>query len=331
MDRQLIPFQSQRHSAQLIHPNAPAGGCGPGSSRMPGPMCGSSSSPTLPHVGSPAGRYFEWRARLAATKTPYMIVGEFDARIRSARDLQELVQVASDLADVRSTFERQGVIRKPEDGDADVKEAVKSAITDQLGVLEKIIFSSAWTLYEKGVDDAIKEGFKVALWEVMKEIIEAWLGKLAKEVASAIKEREIKGVVKAAGAAAEALLKSLTDRDGLLRETIRIMRRNGLIVDKSIEYSLRRLLIDGLKEVGSALEAIVTLLRSPVIIVLKIFFTPSKVVDGSGELYLAFRSLSSQLASRLQEFQPSALGGQTSSAAANLRPISIGPTIGPMP
>ena len=41
---------------RFIHPNAPAGGCGPGYSTIPGPQIGHSSPHQLPHPDSPVGR-----------------------------------------------------------------------------------------------------------------------------------------------------------------------------------------------------------------------------------------------------------------------------------
>jgi hypothetical protein len=64
------PFQAHDHSTDLVHPGAPAGGCGPGVSRVPSPTCGSASATSLPHTGSPAGRHLDWYGALDAIDFP---------------------------------------------------------------------------------------------------------------------------------------------------------------------------------------------------------------------------------------------------------------------
>ena len=78
------PFQTHGHSGDLVHPDAPAGGCGPGISRMPGPLCGSHFTAELPHVDSPAGRFLHWHSALDAINLPSRAAAVYRA-IRGAR------------------------------------------------------------------------------------------------------------------------------------------------------------------------------------------------------------------------------------------------------
>jgi hypothetical protein len=61
----LEPFRSDLHSRGPVHPNAPAGGCGPGYSRSAGPLGQEGVAGPLPHTESPAGRHYDWQAGLA--------------------------------------------------------------------------------------------------------------------------------------------------------------------------------------------------------------------------------------------------------------------------
>ena len=261
-----------------------------------------------------------------------MILNEFYNRIQSARDLNELGQVASELAKMRATYENQGVIRKPEGGDQDIKEVVKDLFRDQLGAIEKIIFASAWSLADKGPDEALEKGAKTALWEALKVMVEDQFGTLAKEITSAVEDMDFKGFVNAAAAAAGALMKSLKDRNGILNETLRILRKNGLILEKSIEYSLRRWLFDVLDKVESIFKAILTLLASPVVIFIRLtFLNPSKIATDSGELYIAFQGLSRKLERRSQELLRSEIPYQWTSPVSYKVPTSSGPTLNRIP
>jgi hypothetical protein len=55
-------MQYRPKQIRFIHPSSPAGGCGPGFSRIPGPIFGSLDSSPLPHPGSPAARHNDWQA-----------------------------------------------------------------------------------------------------------------------------------------------------------------------------------------------------------------------------------------------------------------------------
>lgn len=58
IDYMADPFRNWP-SSDSVHPDAPAGGSGPGFSRVHGPLQGSPFS-TVPSVGSPSGRHVEW-------------------------------------------------------------------------------------------------------------------------------------------------------------------------------------------------------------------------------------------------------------------------------
>ncbi len=304
---QLGSFQSEQCSSRLIHPNAPCGGCGPGASQLPGPLSGLSNK-ALPHAAAPALRSADWTAVLASVKNPYRIQSELQARIRSARSLEELLQVAAALATARSTLEKQGLIRKPESGDKAVKEAVKSAVSDfaQLGFLRDLVFSSAWELADEGIGAAIVAGAKQAMWEAFDHLIKEKAGAVTSEIVKLCKEGDLKGVVKIFKAAIEALQESLLDREGFVKRTLDIMERNGVIVDKATKYRLKRFLSAKLDAVARGFASIPKLLvRS--IIAFDIFFTHSRIVDGPGELYYAFDVLREQLETRSREFWPEAM------------------------
>jgi hypothetical protein len=62
-------FKGPSRSRRLVHPDAPAGGSGPGSSRPPGPVGTSSSSRFVPDLDSPAGQHFDWTHQLPFVDT----------------------------------------------------------------------------------------------------------------------------------------------------------------------------------------------------------------------------------------------------------------------
>lgn len=256
-----------------------------------------------------------------------MLIAEFSHRIELASTLQELAEVADEFIEVRKEFEQLGLIRAPKRGDEEVRNAVKGAITDQLSGAREILFDVGWDVAHEGIDAAIMEGLKKVTWEIAKEYLEKEYGKFSREAAVAIKDRSLKGVLYAAGAAAEALAKSFSDRDGFLRETFLRMRRNGLVLDKKLENQLSKLFATQLKRFADWITGTAKLLSAPVAVFVKVFFTSSMVVDNAGELYLGFKETQEHLATRLQELAPSV--PSTNISIEPLQPLPNSPKLMP--
>jgi hypothetical protein len=71
--------------------------------------------------------------------------------------------VAADLAAARKSLEQAQLIQKPTPGDKDVRDAVRDSITDQLGVLQKIIVVGAWEgVTKEDVPEGVIAAFKSA-------------------------------------------------------------------------------------------------------------------------------------------------------------------------
>ena len=169
MDNNLRHFR-QSGSKKLIHPSSPSGGCGPGNSCLAGPIGNHGISSGFPQIGSPADRHFEWHSFLGA-RSQYEITLRLANRIRTAQDLNEMLNISSDLHEAKERYIKLGLLRKPNPGDKEVFDAVKLAFEDCLGgFFQKLIFSSAWTLAEMGIDETIKDAFKKAFWEALKEL-----------------------------------------------------------------------------------------------------------------------------------------------------------------
>jgi hypothetical protein len=273
--------------------------------RRLGPTCVTTALPndkgTLPlgRTLSPAERHDPqpWRP-------PVQLLYEFDHRIAAADTLEKLAQVAADLVATRKALEKAGAITKPTPGDKAVQDAVREAITDQLGTLQKIIVNGIWDgVANEDVPEGALAAFKTAFWEAAKQTIEAKWGTFAKDAAAAIKSHRPKDVLKAGADAAAALAKSFSDQDGLMREALKALRKNG-VVDKKLEYNLRKLLEKKLIRVADSISAIAKLFSAPVYIFFKVLLTSSRTATDAEENYMGFEDLNDRLQKRYQELLP---------------------------
>jgi hypothetical protein len=234
--------------------------------------------------------------------SPIQLVNQFDHRIAAAGTLEQLAQVAADIDAARKALERAGVIEKPTPGDKEVKEAIKDAITEPLGLLEKIIVEGVWEgVTEHEVPAGVFAAFKTALWEAVKDTIDERWGAFAKEAAEAIKERNARAILRAGAEAAVALAKSFADKDGLMRRALKHMRGT---IDKKMEYSLRKLLEKKLTHLADGVSAVAKLFSSPVYIFLKLTLTSSRVASDAEENYMGFEELKYRVQRRFEELQP---------------------------
>jgi hypothetical protein len=234
--------------------------------------------------------------------SPIQLVNQFDHRIAAADTLEQLAQVAADIDAARKALERAGVIEKPTPGDKEVKEAIKDAITEPLGLLEKIIVEGVWEgVTEHEVPAGVFAAFKTALWEAVKDTIDERWGAFAKEAAEAIKERNARAILRAGAEAAVALAKSFADKDGLMRRALKHMRGT---IDKKMEYSLRKLLEKKLTHLADGVSAVAKLFSSPVYIFLKLTLTSSRVASDAEENYMGFEELRYRVQRRFEELQP---------------------------
>jgi hypothetical protein len=210
--------------------------------------------------------------------------------------------VAADIEVARKGLEKEGLIKKPTPGDKEVWEAVKDAVTQPLGVLEKIIVDGVWEgASEEEVPAGVFAAFKAALWEAVEHVIDERWGAFAKEAAVAIKERNPRAILRAGAEAAVALAKSFADKDGLMRQALKHMPGT---MDKKLEYRLRMLLEKKLTHLADGVSAVAKLLDSPVYIFLKLTFTSSRVESDAEDNYLVFGGLTSRLQRRFEELRP---------------------------
>jgi hypothetical protein len=89
-----------------------------------------------------------------------------------------------------------------------------------------------------------------------------------------------------------------------MRQILRAMRNNGLLVDKSLEYNLRKLLEKKLTSVAGGVSAITKILSAPVYVFLKVILTPSRVASDAEENYMGFKTLNERLQKRYEELLP---------------------------
>jgi hypothetical protein len=241
---------------------------------------------------------------ISPSADPWLLIHELHVRIRNARSIEELARIGADLGDCVRRLEHSGRIKRPKNGDAEVREAVKNAIEDQLSVMRQIIFETAWTSADQGIDEGIKTAFLSSLWEVTKEVVEDRLGSFMKKAAEAAKSGRPGDILKAAAEASKGLAESLRSHDGLLRKVVDKMARKGLKVDDRMRYQLRRWLIERLEKAADGMKTVVTLLSGPLVIFVRVFFTPTRVPDDREELYLTLMSLARQIEGRVREIVP---------------------------
>jgi filamentous hemagglutinin len=72
-------FHPQHETTGLAHPDAPAGGSGGGAARTPGPAGLAPQASSLPHIQSPAGRWFDWQGALPHWEFPSRVRAVYDA------------------------------------------------------------------------------------------------------------------------------------------------------------------------------------------------------------------------------------------------------------
>jgi hypothetical protein len=292
-------FRPAGGGRQPVHPNSPAGGCGPGRSRTAG-MTGTTHSGhgALPHVDSPAARHTDWHAALGTSGSGAHVAKYLQDRIRLATSLRELMDVAVDLDEARRTFADRRLLRKPEASDAAVKEVVKDIISERLTGIQGLIFSTAWELVDKDADHAVEEAIRAACWEVVEKAVEHWFGKFEKEFLAAVRDQNIGSLLKACKAAAAAMGESLMKDDWLRREVLeRAQLRYPGVEDKVV----RKWLLKKLEKIERQFHA---LSLCPWVAAVRVFFTSTNEPDDAGQLYLDFESLARDLESRMAEFMP---------------------------
>jgi hypothetical protein len=237
---------------------------------------------------------------------PLQLIDRFDHRITTARTLEQLAAIAAEIAQTRKALERSGMIVKPVPGDKAVRDAVRESITDQLGVLEKIIFAGAWEgATEMDLSAGVLAAFKKACWEAAKAEIEERWGKFAKDAAEAAKSHRPKDILKAGADAGAALAKSFSDKDGFMRKVLKIMRKEGIFIDeKKMEYGLRKLLEKKLASLSEGISTIAKIFTNPVYVFFKVLLTPSRVASDAEEDYSAFDDLTRRLQNRYEQLAP---------------------------
>jgi hypothetical protein len=313
-------------ASTLVHPNAPAGGCGPGRSRGVGMMNGPAGS--VPHVGSPAARTTNWAATLHARESPYLVVGRFQQRVAAAKNLQELLKVATDIAQAREELVRGKAITRPEAGDKPVYDAVTSILTDKMSALQKIAFAATTELVAAGESAAVAKACAEAFSEAVDAAVEAWVGKFANELRGAIKEGDVTGVIKASAAAVEDLAAGLKDGNSLLRKTLQLLKARNVNVG---EAALGKWVFARMESFGAVAGQIVKLWTAhPLVIIARLMLTPSNVASDSEEVFLMYKDLGDQLQARLREFAPPIAPVRATDLIRTNLPAS-GPVLRPAP
>jgi hypothetical protein len=291
-------FRSDR-GRDLVHPNAPAGGSGPGPSRKVGIMR-APAGPT-PHAASPAARY-AWTGSMDAGRNALAVVHDFQKRIEKAKSLQELMAVAAEIARSREALARRKAITTPQPGDQAVKEVLTSIVTDQMGALQKIALAAGTELVEAGASAATAKACAEAFAEAIDAFIEQWLGKFSKELRGAIEKRDVESIVKACAEGATALAAGLKDGNSLVRTTLQILKGRGINVG---EAALAKWVFGRLESFGTVLGQMARMWTAhPLIIAARLLLTPSNIAGDSEVLFLAYKDLGDQLQARTREFVP---------------------------
>lgn len=285
---------------QLVHPNAPSGGCGPGPSRAVGITNGAGGPG--PHVGSPAARQTNWASTLNSREHPFVVVDTFDKRIAAARSLQQLLEIASDIAQVREDLVKRKAIRTPVPGDQAIKDLVLSLVTEKMSTLQKIAFTATQELVEAGASAATAKACAEALSEAIDFVLEEWLGKFAKALRGAIEKRDVPALVKACAAAIEDLAAGLKDGNSLVRRTLQILKARGVNLG---EAQLGKWVLARLDSFTSVIKEITSLWTAhPLVIIARLLLTPSNTASDSEGLFLLYKELGDKLQARMREIAP---------------------------
>lgn len=305
----------------LVHPNAPAGGCGPGPSRCVGLFNGGGSS--VPHVGSPAARHTDWASTLHAQEMPSITIDRFQKRIAAANGLDELVAIASDIAKAREELLRTKAMTVPEPGDKPVRDVIDSIVTVDMNSLQKIAYVGLTELVATGATAADAAACAEAFSKAIDEWIKAFVGKTVKELRGAIKKRDVTSVLKVLKAAGQELATGLKDPGSFLRRTMQLLKARGINVGEAALAKWMFARAESFSKIAAAM--LQSWSRSPIIIIARLLLTPSNSVSDSEVLFIQYRELGQVLQARVHEV----IGMQPLRAVDRLRNLqpSTGPTL----
>lgn len=272
-----------------------------------GPLCGSSAAPIDSQTNirsrqaSPVDRHAEPERPCIGLNAFF---NTFEQRIKRASTVDELMAVARDLAAVHEQLVREGRISRPAPSDQEVRNLVKDILIGDMTAVQQVVAEGVWNaIEEKDLPAGIEAAADKAMWEAFKAVLERVIGKWAKDLASAIKERDLQSILKAFASLGKECADSLADKDGLLREALHALRKQKIGgLDKQMEYRIRKYLSNLLGRTLSGLDKRLEIfLKSKPVVVLRLLFTSSTVPDDAGEMYGAFDVLQEKLSQRFTE------------------------------
>jgi hypothetical protein len=215
-------------------------------------------------------------------------------RIDLTTRLEELLSLAGELECARKRY-RIDARYAPKPGDAEVKKIVMDSLLEPLSTVQKFVVETLVAAVTDEEEEMV-EAMKHFLWHYVKEALESIFGEFAAKLSDAIKSRSLKKMLEAAAAAAEAVKAKLGNRESIVRQAIREMKGRGLVANES---KVRKLIERWTSKFAERVSAVVKLLSSPIVIAVRVFFTPTATVDTKGELYTVFQEAEERLYRKL--------------------------------
>ena len=234
------------------------------------------------------------------------VVIDLRGRIEAAETVEQLIELSRLVAAVRTTFRKEGAIERGGRRDADLRSAVLDRLTERMGVVQQMVVDGLWAAADTGdVEEAGGEVIVSACWEVIKTIIEARFGAFAEKAADAIRDRSVDAFVEAGVAAFEGIAESFSDRDGVMREVLKRLKKAGIGIDGRMESRLRKRLATFFgNTLAGTMEVLGVILKSPVVVFLRLSLVSDDVAGDAVELGHALDFVEARLARRLLEMAP---------------------------
>jgi hypothetical protein len=207
------------------------------------------------------------------------------------------------------------LMRKPEDGEKNVKEALKEVIEDRLEGLAAVIFAAITSVLEaeKDFDETFKEIAKTAAEEAYKEVVKQRYGDFWKRSFEAAKKfwkgdyigfcKELAEAVKDFFQGVVTSLQKGHFAHELALKIARDLRKKGITLKNEKQVILRAATKIS-EAVAKAFEKVALILGSAWFAAAKVFLTPAETVSDSGEIYLYMTDLGDQLQTKHDQVDP---------------------------
>jgi len=303
---------------EVVHRNAPCGGGGPGAFRSAEQLGADIDRDGVADPDSPVGRYAvlseedKSGLRLHASFNLWfkIIYDGLRERTNKADNLPDLLAVAADLVQFRKDCEREGMVNRPESAHAAVKKAIEDSIQDAFAEWDRVAFKIARVFADDELDPTLEKAVVAAFCQVVRERLEAEFVKFRtafltfSEDASLKNLESLKNLVRVGEALFGDLAKSLSDKEGLLRNTLEKLRRKGIINDKFVSKRIRNLWTNRLEGCEGIFKWLLKIMVSPYVVACRVFLTPATVATGAGEMYTALDALDQTVSQKFWKLNP---------------------------